>query len=205
MAEDMVARLANGELTVAQLRIVQSIRLAQITSGIVRTESGSLIRLGNEKLRVLEERLTDLFEADQKIILCGRWRADIAAMVNLAKKFKVKYRYLIGGMKTQDRDRSWRSFQQLDGPAVMVMNPQVGGLGIDLSSAATMIWYSLTRSYVDFTQAEDRIALSRRSTTYEYLLCPGIDRVMYKTLLTDGDIVKEIMKSPDHLLRNFKG
>ncbi len=104
-----------------------------------------------------------------------------------------------------EREDQWRTFQTVAGPACMTMQPAAGGLGIDLSSAATMIWYSLTNSYVDFTQSEDRIALSRRSTTFMYLLARGtIDELRYEANLEDGDVAKAVVASPERLLRSFK-
>ena len=86
----------------------------------------------------------------------------------------------------------------------MVMNPASGGLGIDLSRAAHMIWYGLTNSWVQYTQTCDRIALSKLPTTMTYLLVEGtVDTVMYDTLGEDTDVGKAIVKNP-HVLRRTK-
>lgn len=211
MAAEMVAKLESGELTEASIRLVLDLRLSQITSGIVTTTpteehpDKQVVRIGSEKLVILKELLTDLFEADQKVVVCARWKADIVAIDQLVRGLKVKSFLIRGGQSRKERDDSWRTFQRIAGPACMTMQPAAGGLGIDLSSAATMIWYSLTNSYVDFTQSEDRIALSRRSTTFMYLLARGtIDEVRYEANQEDGDVAKAIVASPERLLRNFK-
>jgi len=211
MAEKMVAQLKSGEITEASIRLVQVLRLAQITSGLATTTPTEehpekrLARVGSEKLRVLKELLSDLFEADQKVVICARFRGDIAAISQVVTELRTTKRILIGGMTRLDKDESWRTFAKLEGPAAFIMNPQAGGLGIDLSTAATMVWYSLTNSYVDFTQAQDRIALSRASTTMMYLLARNtVDELMYEMLLNDGDIAKAIVASPERLLRDFK-
>ena len=105
-------------------------------------------------------------------------------------------------MKREDRDKARREFQAYQGPAAFVMQPQAGSLGIDLSTAGTFIWYSLISSYVDFTQAEDRIALNPRGTRFIYLLgADTYDEMLYQTLQEDGEVAKAIMKSPELLLR----
>lgn len=205
MAEHMVAQLKSGELTEASIRLVLNLRLGQITSGITTTVDKKLVRVGSEKLDVLRELLSDLFEADQKVVIAARWRADVTAIDEIVTGLKAKSYLIRGGQAREERDQQWKTFHSLEGPSALTMNPAAGGLGIDLSSAATMIWFSLTNSYVDFTQAEDRIALSRRSTTFMYLLAKGTyDELLYQTLLDDGDVAKAVVASPERLLRNFK-
>ena len=154
---------------------------------------------------VLEELLKDLFEADEKVVIGARWKADIGAVIQLCKRLKVPCWAIHGGVNRLARDRGIKAFQATSGAACMVMQPSAGGLGIDLSAASIFIWFSLTNSWVDFTQAEDRIALSNKSTIFMYLIAKGtIDEVMYDSLMQDGNLAKMVTDSPQRLLRNFK-
>jgi Mesyanzhinovviridae DNA helicase len=211
MAEEMVAKIKTGEITEASIKLVQSLRLGQITSGITRTTPTAdhprsrLIRIGRDKLVVLEELLTDLFEAEEKVVIGARWKADIGAIAQLCKKLKTPCYQIHGGVGRSQRDFGIRRFKEVEGAACMVMQPAAGGLGIDLSAASIFIWFSLTNSWVDFTQAEDRIALSNRSTIFMYLIANGtIDEVLYDSLMQDGNLAKMVTASPNRLLRNFK-
>ena len=75
MAEDMVARIHTGEITEASIRLVQRLRLQQITSGLSKTSpteafpEGRLVIVGAEKLRAIQARLEDLMEADEKVVI----------------------------------------------------------------------------------------------------------------------------------------
>lgn len=209
MAKEMVAKIHTGDITEASIKLVQGLRLQQITSGIARTEStpehpkGKLIRIGREKLKILEDRLVDFFEADEKVVLAGRFIVDILEMEKLCKKLKVPCFVLRGGVKRHDRDRIIREFRELEGAGAFIMQPTAGSLGIDLSTAGTFIWYSLISSYVDYTQSEDRIALSPKGTRFIYLLGEGTyDEVMYESLQEDGEVAKHIMVAPEVLLRD---
>ena len=211
MAEQLVALVQSGEITTAQIRLVQMLRFSQITSGITRVEptpkfpEGRLVRIGHEKLRMTKELLSDLFEAEEKVVIAARFKADLAALVKIGQRFKVPTFELHGGIKRSDRDYNIAQFKKTNGAGLFVMQPQAGALGIDLSTSATMIWFSLTNSMVDWKQCCDRIALSKRGTVHMYLLARGTyDEVMFKSLLEDSDIVKMIQESPDILLRNFK-
>lgn len=211
MAEEMIARIKTGEITEASIKIVLNLRLCQITSGIARTvpneeyPKGRLVRIGYEKLRVLDDLFEDWFEQEEKLVVCARFRADLASIRNLAKEHKVQPQLIYGGQKRSERTKNIEAFRNKQGPAVMIMNPQAGALGIDLRTASTMIWYSLTQSYVDYTQARDRIALSGKANRFVYLQATGTyDETQYADLQGDHEVIREIMASPEILLRGFK-
>lgn len=208
MARDMVARVHSGEFTVASIKLVQTLRLRQITSGIAKTEpspgypEGRLVRTGHEKLEALREILSDLFEAEEKVVIGAHFVGDIQAIQKMCQELKVRNFVLRGGVPRRQRDADIESFRRASGPACFIAQPQAASLGIDLRTASILIWFSLTPSYVDFTQFEDRIALSDNPTTFMYLLAAGtVDEMLYDTLQQDGDIAKAIMKSPERLLR----
>lgn len=209
MAEEMVALIESGEFAEAPIKLVQTLRLRQITSGIVKTSpsreypEGRLVRLGHEKLDALREILSDLFEAEEKVVIGAHFVGDIEAIRKLCGDLKVDAFVLRGGVPRQQRDADLEAFRKHEGPAAFIAQPQAASLGIDLSTASICIWFSLTPSYVDFTQFEDRIALSDRPTTYMYLLAAEtVDELMYETLGEDGDVAKAIMASPERLLRD---
>jgi SNF2 family DNA or RNA helicase len=205
MTDYLIARIESGEITEASIKLVQILRLAQITSGIAKTTEDKLVRIGRSKIDHLYDRLSDLFEADEKVVVAARFIPDIQAIMAIGKKLKVPVYPLYGKIKRRQRDLNIQAFRKHEGAALFVMQPQAGALGIDLSTAATMIWYSLTNSYVDYDQASQRIALSPRGTVIEYMLARGtIDELMYESLQEDKDLAKMIHASPDRLRRNYK-
>lgn len=215
MAEDMIARLKSGEITEASIALVQTMRLAQISSGVARTVStpthpdGQLIRIGHEKMRSLESIVFDLFEADEKVIVAARFTHDLMAVQQICEKLKVPFFTMQGRRKGPDQSRTARTaslekFKTMDGPACYIVQPQSGSMGIDLSAASTLIWYSLTPSWVDYTQMNDRIALNPHSVSIMYLCAAPVDYLLYQTMLEDGDVARAVQESPDRLLRNYK-
>lgn len=207
LAEEMVAELTHRKeehIVEASIPLVLGLRLAQVTSGFVKTDEGRLLRVGREKLDALQELLEEFAEKDEKVVVAARFKPDLNAISRLACSLDLPVFELRGGMKNADTTRNIRDFKRLDGCGVFVMQPQAGSLGIDLSTAPNMVWYSLTRSWTDFTQSNDRIALSRNSTTFTYLLGEGtVDEEMYLALQLDGDIGKRILDRPERALRNI--
>lgn len=211
MAEEMVAQLESGEYSWAKIPLVQRLRLSQITSGLVKTEptaeypEGRLLRVGTEKLTYLEDYLFDQFEADEQVVIGARFRGDIAAIAALGKKMKVPVWELHGGVDKADRTKNIEGFRKHRGAGIFLAQPATASLGIDLSSSSTLIWFSLTQSWVEFTQFEDRIALSGKANRFVYLLAKGtVDEIQYDVLQEDGDIAKRITDSPERLLRDYK-
>ena len=189
MAEEMVAMLEGGEFTWAKIPLVQRLRLQQLTSGIAKTEpteeypEGRLVRVGSEKLQFLEDLLVDLKENDEKVVIGARFHGDIQGIQGVCQKLKIPTFELSGRIKRAERTSNIAEFKRIEGCAVFIAQPAAGSLGIDLSAAATMIWYSLVDSWVDYEQFTDRIALSPRATRFIYLLAEGtIDEIKYEAL-----------------------
>ncbi len=209
LAAEMVAEieeeLEDGSmthLTEASIPLVLALRLSQITGGFAKTTEGQILAVGNEKLTALAELLDDAIENDEKVVICGRFRADLDAIMVLCVQKGVPIYAIRGGLSRQEVTANIAGFKNNKGVAAAVINPRAGGVGIDLSTAAHMIWYSLTSSWVDFTQCCDRIALSPSATTYTYLLAENtVDELMYYTLQNDGDIGRAILKDPRKVLR----
>lgn len=208
MAEDMVARIHTGEITEASIRLVQRLRLQQITSGITKTSpspqypTGRLVAIGEEKLRSIADRLEDLMEADEKVVIGALFKADILRLINLGKKLGVPTFAIHGGVKQKDRAPIPKQFSKVSGGAIFIGQPAAAGEAIDLSAASILQWYSLPSSWVNFRQFSDRIALSEKPTFHEFYLAQGtVDFMLYETLMEDGDIGKKMIQSPERLLR----
>lgn len=201
MAKEMIAILEDGDIAEAQIKLVQQLRLTQITSGFVTTDAGEIKRVGFEKSDNVTELLEDLYEKEQKVVIAARWKPDLDLLEELGKHMGFEVYSIRGKVKRADSDANILKFRDSKNAALMVIQPAAASMGIDLSTASTMIWYSHTNSWVDFTQACDRIALSRTSTTFYHIIArSSVDEVLMDTLANDGDVAKEIMKSPKKLI-----
>lgn len=201
MAAEMIARLENGAIAEAGLTIVQALRLSQITSGFVTDDTGEIHRIGFEKYDRLVELVSDRLEMEQKIVVVARWKADLDLIEAFGKEMQVPTFSVRGKVKRAVSDKAIDDFRELTTAGIMVLQPQAASLGIDLSTASHMVWYSHTPSWVDFTQCCDRIALSRTSTTFSHIVArKSVDEMCLATLAQDGDIARAMMSNPGELL-----
>lgn len=219
MAEEMIIQLKSGEFSWAKIPIVQRLRLAQITNGILRIEprdesdpndKGRLVRVGSEKLNYLQEILIDMKEQDEKAVIGARFRGDISSIRNLCVKMKIPVFEVHGGISAarkrglpSERDRMIEGFTKQQGCAVFIGQPAAASEAIDLRTAGTLIWYSLVTSWVQYRQFMDRIALHPKAVRVIFLLAENtVDELQYESLQEDGDMAARITKSPDALRRN---
>ena len=197
MAEEMIAQLEDGSITEASIALVQQLRLTQITSGFATNVEKEVSRFGFEKADALRELLEEHLENGQKVVVAARWKPDLFLIEDMAKDMGFEVYSIRGGITRQESDENVVKFKETQEAAVCVIQPAAASLGIDLSSASQMIWYSHTPSWVNYTQACDRIALSRNSTTFTHLIAEGtVDEALLQTLKEDGEVADTIMANP---------
>ena len=212
MAEEMVTQLESGAISEASIPLVVTLRLQQLTSGFVGIPERRVIRgkpklvsvphrVGYEKLDALEELLTEeVLERDDKVVIAARFKPDLDLIEGLCDVLKLKRWSIRGGMSRDDSTTAIRQFRDHTEAGAMVIQPAAASLGIDLSTCSHMVWYSLTPSWTDFTQASDRIALSPRSTLHTFLIGGPVDQLIYDGLQQDSDVSRYILTHPRSLL-----
>lgn len=215
MAEYFITALENGEIAEASIPLVVTMRLAQITSGHVGilkphpTNPDKQIsiphKVGTEKLSALKELLIDdVIEKEEPVIIVARWKHDLTAIERLCNALKIPAWTIRGGVTRSATDDALRRFARCSGqPAAMIVQPQAGGVGLDMRVAGHTVWYSLSPSFVDYTQMRDRNALHPNAVQHTFLIAPGtVDQLLYDTLQNDGDVAKTILKRPSMLRRS---
>jgi len=178
MRDEMVAELNDAEHVSVTMVLVQMLRLQQIVGGfvggvtltkpdLVTTEAGFQVEQqgpskatpiagANPKLQALIEIAND---TSGKIIVWSRFRAEIDLIVNsLRKEFGgatvVPFH---GGISPDERTENRQRFQDPDsGVRFFVGNQAAGGLGITLTAASTVVYFSNSFSLEDRLQSEDR-------------------------------------------------
>lgn len=211
MAQEMVTRLENGKIAEASIPLVVTLRLLQITSGFVGiSDKGQPTvphTIGKEKILALKELLEEeVIDREEKVVIAARFKYDLTRIEKLCARLKIPAWSIRGGVSRSDSDRAIRSFRKHDdGPAAMIVQPAAGSLGIDLSTASHMVWYSPTHSWVDWTQTCDRIALSNNPTVFTYLTVPNsVDSLVHEALVNDTNVSRMILNDPRSILLGGK-
>ena len=149
MKRDRVAFLkAAGEVS-APIVLTQLMRLQEITGGHVHNDDGHVVAfLEQPKLDALAELLDDL--GGVQVVVWARFVAEIKAIL---KRFGGVGLY--GEVHADDRDEAIRRFQAGD-ERLLVGQQGTGGLGITLTAAHHVVYYSNSFSLEQRLQSEDR-------------------------------------------------
>lgn len=194
MARDMVATVEGGAPIAAPSTIVKMLRLRQLTGGFIGGEDleGGHVerRLGDSKIKVCRDKVQELVDAGEKVVVFAHFRADlegIHAALRTIPSLKHSDGWLakIDGSTPQSQRVSLRrGFAAWGGPAVMVAQMRTMSLAVnELVCASHAVFFSLSERRDDYDQARDRLNRlgQTRPVTFWHLVVPrSIDTLMLR-------------------------
>lgn len=194
LVKESYAELEGGEVTVTNI-LTRLLRLSQLTGGFLGSdETSAMEQVSAAKLSALEDILDGAVAEGKKLVVIARFLPEIKAICRLLEKRGMKYSCITGEVK--DRVAQVDDFQ--NDPAVMVFVGQIAtaGLGITLTAASTMVFYSLDYSMSNFEQAKARIHRvgQKMSCTYFYLVAQKtVDEKVLRALKNKADLARMLV------------
>lgn len=204
MEKELRIQEATGELTPVKA-LAAIVKLQQITSGfIIKPNGGGIVYVPGENPRL--EALVDLAEDYQgKFIVWARFQEEldhVAAALRKAGRTVVEYH---GRVSEKDREVAVDSFQ--NGAAdVFVGQAQSGGVGLTLTAASWVVYYSNDFNRETRAQSEDRAHRigTRSNVVYTDLVATGtIDEAIARALQRKASLAAEILGDRKIDLRRF--
>ena len=149
------------------------------------TTNGTITDFETEKDKILEQTIEEI--GDKPIII---WCQFIHEIERLAEKFDG-----VGlTSKTKNRDDIIRQFK--DGKIKLLFtHPQLLGKGLTFTNCNYNIYYSLSFSYEEFKQSQDRIHRIGQTNKCTYIILQAkntIDEKIYSCLQKKGNAVDEL-------------
>ncbi len=175
--------------------LTRLLRLSQLTGGFIGSdESAAVEQVSAAKLEALEDILDGALAEGKKLVIIARFIPEIKAICKLLDKRGLRYSCITGEVKNRDEQVS--QFQS--DPEVMAFVGQIAtaGLGITLTAASTMVFYSYDYSMSNYEQTKARIHRvgQRMPCTYLYLVARGtVDEKVLRALRTKADLAKTLM------------
>jgi SNF2 family DNA or RNA helicase len=133
-------------------------------------------------------------EESRKLVIIARFVPELDAICAMLEKKRINYSLIKGGVK--DRDEQVARFQNDPYVPIFVGQVATAGLGITLTAASTMVFYSLDYSMSNFEQCKARIhrAGQRMPCTYIYLTAQGtVDEKVLKALKNKANLAKTLV------------
>lgn len=194
LVKESYAELAGGEVTATNI-LTRLLRLSQLTGGFLgNDETAAVEQVSAAKLSALEDILDGAVAEGKKLVIIARFIPEIRAICKLLEKRGLEYSCITGEVK--NRDEQVARFQKE--PEVMAFVGQIAtaGLGITLTAASTMVFYSLDYSMSNFEQTKARIHRvgQRMPCTYLYLVARGtVDEKVLAALESKADLARTLV------------
>ena len=194
LVKESYAELAGGEVTATNI-LTRLLRLSQLTGGFLgNDETAAVEQVSAAKLSALEDILDGAMVEGTKLVIIARFIPEIKAICKLLEKRGLGYSCITGEVK--NRDEQVARFQ--NEPEVMAFVGQIAtaGLGITLTAASTMVFYSLDYSMSNFEQTKARIHRvgQRMPCTYLYLVARGtVDEKVLAALESKADLARTLV------------
>lgn len=207
MEYELFLELKGGEVSDAKNIAVKILRLQQITGGWIKSDEDNLHQISRAKLFTCHERLENLWNDDERVVVFARFIPEVAAIGRFGVRSGVDTYSLSGVTRPEDRTNRRRKFQTRPGPSLFIAQIQAGGLGIPLHASHEVLFYSVTYSYDDYFQAFSRTRgpLQKKTMRYQHLVVPNsIDTDIYSNLQMKQGLVDSIMKSPKKYARRLE-
>jgi SNF2 family DNA or RNA helicase len=194
IARDSYAELAKGEVTVTNI-LTKLMRLSQLTGGFIRAdESSKHQQISRAKLDALEDVIESVQAEGGKIVVIARFLPEIRAISDMLDKCGFAYSLITGDVK--DRSAEVEKFQNDPNVTVFVGQIQTAAMGITLTAASTMVFYSLDYSMSNYEQARARIHRvgQKNACTYIHLIAKStIDEKVLKALRDKTDLARGLI------------
>lgn len=183
---DMIKNISDNINTWSKFEFTAKLmKLREILSGFVINKDNTITDFETEKDKVLKQSIEEI--GDKPIII---WCQFVHEIERLAEKFNG----VALTSKTKDRDNLIRDFKN-NKIKLLFTNPQLVGKGLTFTNCNYNIYYSLSFSYEDFKQSQDRIHRIGQINKCTYIILQmknTIDEKIYNCLKRKGNTVDEL-------------
>lgn len=175
----------DGQDITAPMALSKALKLHQFCGGFVKDDEGNVQVVGTEKLDALKELLEGELKG-QTLVVVAQYRAEMDAIANYLESRGITHTQIRGGHSYDPNDRS----------QVTILNPAAGE-AINLAHASTMVIYSMSYSYLKWSQFKDRIVLvDTPSVKYYYLIMEGLmDQTVYEVVQRKKRLSEEVLRT----------
>ena len=154
LKSDMLVEAAGEEVSAVNAAVKLN-KLLQIACGSVYTDTGEVVDFdASSRLQVVKEVID---EASHKVLVFVPFTHTIKQVSDYLTKNNISNEIINGDVPVHRRTEIVRSFQTLEKPRVLIIQPQAASHGLTLTAADTVIWYAPVTSVETYLQANARI------------------------------------------------
>ena len=193
LESESYTELKDSEVSAVNV-LTKLLRLSQLTGGHLTDDDGNSNMVSKAKLYALEDIIDASVAENKKLVVMARFIPELDDIQELLEKKDIGYAVVRGGVK--ERAEEIRRFQEDSDCKVFIGQIAAAGLGITLTAASTMVFYSMDYSMSNFEQAKARIhrVSQKNDCLYIYLIAKGtVDKKVLKSLRNKVDLAKMLV------------
>ena len=194
LVKDSYAELAGDTVTVTNV-LTRLLRLSQLTGGFLGGDDGTRPeQVSSTKLDALSDIIDSAEQDGKKLVIIARFVPEIHAIGKMLAKKGIRYAQISGEIK--DRDAQVAAFQNDPDVTVFIGQIATAGLGITLTAASTMVFYSMDYSMSNYEQTRARIHRvgQYQPCTYIHLVARDtVDEKVLQSLRDKANLAKELV------------
>jgi SNF2 family DNA or RNA helicase len=194
LVKNSFAKLGENGITATNI-LTRLLRISQLTGGFLTGDDCEKPeQISTAKLDVLSELIESAQESGQKLVIMARFIAEINAIKNLLDKLKIQYSSITG--ETKDRSEQVQQFQGNPNVTVFVGQISTASVGLTLTAASTIIYYSVNYSMSDYQQSRARIhrvGQNNPCTYYHLIADKTVDEKILQILQNKADLAKTLV------------
>ncbi len=202
MKRDFIAFI-ESKAAVAELAIVKALRLQQIVSGFVNVEEGGGERSAHRfddtpREKALKELLSDITPA-HKVLVWAVFKENYATIRKVCEELSLDYVEITGERTQKEKLEAVERMQKDPKCRVLIGHPGSGGIGVTLTAASYMIFFSRSFSLEYDIQAEARCyrggsEIHSKITRVDLVASGTIDEQVLKSLASKQNIGMSVLQ-----------
>lgn len=193
LQKESYTELASSEVSAVNI-LTKLLRLSQVTGGHLTDDEGDINAVSTAKLDALSDIIDTAVTEEKKLVIMARFIPEMNDIEALLQKKGIGYASVRGGVK--DRAEEIHRFQEDNDCRVFIGQIAAAGLGITLTAASVMVFYSLDYSMSNFEQAKARIhrVSQKENCQYIYIIAKNtVDSKILKALRHKVDLAKTLV------------
>lgn len=203
MAKLMVAEHSNGDFSTAQIVLTKVMRLQSILCGHLRMDGGEMKHIASNRVDSLLELLE---ETTGKVIIWCLYKEDIALICRELDREEEGYVEYHGSIGDSDRVEALHRFKTDPSCRLFIGTQATGGMGLTLTEATTVIYFSQGYDLEKRLQSEDRAHRigQKETVTYVDMVVKGsMDEKIVESLKSKQNLADFILNGLSKVVREL--
>lgn len=190
-AEKILWALENPTVTPKNV-LTKILRLQQVGGGHVVDDDGKTHQIASTRYKTL---LSILEDCGSPAIIWAQFRAELNTIAEFLEANNISYVRYDGTTKPAECTRAIKAFQNGE-VEVFLGQPKSGGIGITLTAARHVIWFSMGYNYDDYAQATARAHRigQKHPVNVHHLIAQGsLDKKIYTLLQSKAETQEQMI------------